>query len=485
MHSLRNDELRADKLCARLAGLGKASGRRRLEHPGTRALQLLWQAEEEAERAEVRAIDVFGAAQAAYGEALAYDPENREARLGLAAMYWNQFRDAEARRSTREQRSFRNRLEQYDDGTYANFLAGNGRISLETTPPGADVTLYRLGQTDRILTPTEPSFLGSTPLLQVEVARGSYHLEVRKEGFLAVALPVFVDRMEHARLHLRLLRSEQLAAGFVHVPAGTFWMGGDPASFGSVPRQLVDVRDFAISRLPVTMADYLEFVNELAKSDPLLARFRAPRESADAEAYFRLMPDGSFVIPEHNREGDQLLPELPVFGVSWEDAKAYCAWRSERESFTFRLPTEQEWEKASRGVDGRLFPWGDHADAGFCACSEARPGRPAPFPVGSFEDTDCSPYGVLDMAGGVGEWCSGWANPEESLRPVRGGSWTRPAQYSRVATRDGQLPRDVFTAVGFRMVQELGPMESVDLSAARPGRGNLGSAFGALDDARC
>jgi serine/threonine-protein kinase len=442
----------------------------------------LWSAEEAAEQAEVRAIDVFGAAQAAYGQALAYDPENREARLGLAAMYWNQFRDAETRRSVREQRSFQNRLEQYDDGTYANFLAGNGRISLESTPPGSDATLYRFGLEDRVLTPVEPSFLGTTPLLQVEVARGSYHLELRKDGFRPLSVPVFVDRMEHARLHVRLLSEGELAPDFIYVPGGSFWMGGDPISFGSMPRLAVEVGDFAIAQHPVTMADYLCFINDLALEDPLLARFRAPRESADAEAYFRLEDDGTFSIPEVNRDGDQITPDLPAFGVSWEDAIAYCEWRSARDGLSYRLPTEAEWEKAARGVDGRLFPWGDHPDAGFCACSEARPGRPTPFAVGAFSATDRSPYGVLDMAGGVSEWCSGWADAENTRRPVRGGCWTKPSQYSRLSTRSGHLPREVFTHVGFRLVQELEAGRGVDEAVLSGRNPRLGSGFGALDE---
>ena len=89
------------------------------------------------------AIDVFGAALTSYSQALAHDPENREARLGLAALYWNQFRDAESRRDLKDQRSYRNLVELYDDGTYATFLAGTGRLSLETAPPGCQVTLFR------------------------------------------------------------------------------------------------------------------------------------------------------------------------------------------------------------------------------------------------------------------------------------------------------------------------------------------------------
>ena len=416
----------------------------------------LWHAEERLERAEAEAIDVFGSALTSYGQALAYDSENREARLGLAALYWNQFREAEARRDMKEQRTYRALVEQYDDGTYASFLAGTGRLSLETTPPGAGVTLYRLEETDCVLTPVDPTWLGTSPLMQVDVGMGSYLLELQHEGARDSRVPLFVDRMEHVRLHLHVLPAEALPDGFVHIPAGAFWMGGDPAAFGSLPRQQVDVPDFAIAERPVTMGEYLEFINELAEADPLLARFRAPRERDEAGAYFHRAADGRYYLPDVTREGDRLAPDLPVFGVSWEDARAYAEWRGRREGVLLRLPTESEWEKAARGVDGRFFPWGDRGDGGFCKTSESQATRPSPAPVRAYSATDRSPYGVLDMGGGVAEWCDGWFDDEMTLRPVRGGSWAQPARYARVCTRSGHHAREVFPHVGVRLVRELG-----------------------------
>jgi len=416
----------------------------------------LWAAEERLERAEAEAIDVFGSALNSYGQALAYDPENREARLGLAALYWNQFRDAEARRDHKAQRTYRALVEQYDDGTYSSFLAGTGRLSLETTPPGATATLYRLEEHDRVLTPVDGKELGSSPLMQVGVAMGSYQIELTSPGHSPTRMPLYVDRMEHARLHLHLLPDGSLPDWLVHIPAGSFWMGGDPHAFGSLPRQQVDVSDFAISRYPVRMGEYLDFINELAATDPLLARFRAPRERDEAGAYFHRADDGRYYLPEVTRDGDRLEPALPVFGISWEDARAYAEWRGREDGVLLRLPTEAEWEKAARGVDGRFFPWGDHGDGGFCKTSESQPSRPAPAPVGSYPNTDVSPYGVMDVGGGVAEWCEGWFDDEMTLRPVRGGSWAQPARYSRVCSRAGHLPREVFPSVGFRLVQELG-----------------------------
>jgi len=416
----------------------------------------LWAAEERLEAAESEAIDVFGSALTSYGQALAYDPENREARLGLAALYWNQFRDAEARRDHKAQRTYRALVEQYDDGTYSNFLAGTGRLSLETTPPGVEVRLFRLEEEDRVLSPVDGKELGASPLMQVGVAMGSYEFELSHPGYRTARVPLYVDRMEHVRLHLHLLPEDALPADFVHVPAGSFWMGGDPNAFGSLPRQQVDVPDFAIARTPVTMGEYLEFINDLVAKDPLAARFRAPRERDEAGAYVHLGKDGRYYLPEVTRDGDTLAPDLPVFGISWDDARSYAEWRGRQEGVLLRLPSEAEWEKAARGVDGRFFPWGDHGDGGFCKTSESQQSRPAPVPVGSYPRTDISPYGVLDVGGGVAEWCDGWFDDEMTLRPVRGGGWAQPARYSRVCTRAGHLPREVFPFVGFRLVRELG-----------------------------
>jgi serine/threonine-protein kinase len=423
----------------------------------------LWTAEEELSEAEVGAIDTFGAAITAYGQALGHDPNNREARLGLAALYWNKFRDAEARRDVKDQHSYLSLVEQYDDGTYATFLRGNGWLHLETSPPAANAVFSRLDGKDRLLRPVQPIDLGRTPKMQVEVAMGTYELALSKDGFRTATIPVLVERNDQTRVHVHLLPVGTLPDDFVHVPAGPFWMGGDPNALGSLPRQQVYVSDFAISRRPVTMAEYLVFVNEIAGRDPVLAHFHAPRDAAEEKGYFTLQPGGEFVLPEWFRgAGLRITADLPVFGVSWEAARAYCEWLGDREDSVYRLPTEAEWEKAARGVDGRFFPWGDNGDGGFCKCSESRPGRPAPEPSESFAETDRSPYAVEAMGGGVAEWCDGWWDDEMTLRPVRGGSWVQPVQFARVCTRVGQLAREVFAHVGFRPVKEIEPRHLPD-----------------------
>jgi formylglycine-generating enzyme required for sulfatase activity len=152
----------------------------------------------------------------------------------------------------------------------------------------------------------------------------------------------------------------------------------------------------------------------------------------------------------------------PIVNVSWNDAVAYAKWAG------VALPTEAQWEKAARGTDGRIYPWGNEWDKSKCAnWSNSGEGNTImeTHPVGSFPD-GASPYGVMDMAGNVWEWCGDWYNADYyknatvrnphgpatgTVRVLRGGSWGNYGYDDcRGAFRNGSYPGYDVGDVGFR-----------------------------------
>ncbi len=156
----------------------------------------------------------------------------------------------------------------------------------------------------------------------------------------------------------------------------------------------------------------------------------------------------------------------PVINVSWTEAAAYCQWLSDKTGLLFKLPTETQWEKAARGNDQRKYPWGSQEPDKNLANFSVNIGTTTP--VGSYP-AGASPYGLLDMAGNVWEWCSDWyeagyyknspqknpAGPNSgSDRVVRGGSWYSEARNLRCAYRHDYGPSSRFN-LGFRLRQDI------------------------------
>ena len=135
---------------------------------------------------------------------------------------------------------------------------------------------------------------------------------------------------------------------------------------------------------------------------------------------------------------------------------AFCDWLSDRLGYAITLPTEAQWEKAARGTDGWTFPWGSEWREGVANTSEAGIDRTSA--VGIFPQ-GCSPYGVMDLAGNVWEWClNEYEHPERTQRTgreprvLRGGSWSSPRGFARAASRYHLDPCYRSGDVGFRVV---------------------------------
>ncbi|MDM8550090.1 SUMF1/EgtB/PvdO family nonheme iron enzyme [Desulfobacterales bacterium HSG2] len=215
--------------------------------------------------------------------------------------------------------------------------------------------------------------------------------------------------------------------GFVRIPAGKFLMGRS---------HTVELSEYSVARYPVTVAQFGSFVQD------------------------------SGYQPGEDWEEDNEYDNHPVVNVSWHDAAAYCEWLTEKlkdRRWKVQLPTEAQWEKAAGGTDGRIYPWGDEADPDKANCDDTGIGTTSAvgcFPAGA------SPYGCLDMAGNLWEWCrdrydgyssgrvSNPAYPNTgSHRVRRGGAWNFSVGFCRAASRIAGCPDSRFRYHGFRLVR--------------------------------
>ncbi|MFC2172274.1 SUMF1/EgtB/PvdO family nonheme iron enzyme [Acidobacteriota bacterium] len=422
----------------------------------TRLLDTEKRLEEVKGRLEETASEVVATLAAALG----FEKENAAAREAFADYYWECFQEAEKRLDRGSGRFYEKLVGTYHDGKYTRMLEGDGSLHLTSKPQGADVFLYRLVEKDFLLEARDERHLGQTPLSPLPLPMGSYLVILKKAGFRDVNYPVYISRNREWTGNVDFYTEEEIGDGFIHIPAGPCILGGDPETRGwCLPRSEADIADFTIAEHPVTMEEYLEFLNHIAQRNLDEAIRRSPRRSKEGGTYLVETPGGRLQLPDVDAEGDRWDPHLPVFGVSWYDARAYCTWLSQKEGREIRLPTEREWEKAARGVDGRWFPWGNRYDPCLCNMRESRRERTVPVVVQEFL-TDVSIYGVRGLAGNIRDWTGtevveGEGKEARQNYVVRGGAWGITDIYSRSAYRSPREPRMVIGNVGFRVAHNL------------------------------
>ena len=420
--------------------------------------QGLQEVRQERDALERERVECFEGVVAACEGALSHDPDNAPARALMAEVFWERLLESEAKGEALTARQHAARVRAYGGHRDRVLLRGTGSLTLRTSPEGARVTCQRVVQEGLIWGLGEPEFLGETPIERSPLEMGSYLLTIEWEGG-RLRYPVYITRDRHwhsGRAPLRL--DADVGAGFVRVAGGMFQRGGDAQAQGGAGREEVWVEAFSIAQHPITLGEYCEFINALAEEDSVDAAWaRVPRVKASGGQLWERPVEGSaFVVPRVDRDGDLWDARWPVSNVSWNDAKSYVRWRSAKDGRRYGLPTEREWEKAARGVDGRVFPWGARFDATLCKMRDSRSSRSTPEPVGSFA-ADCSVYGVRDVAGGVQEWCADPAfNGDPDRRVTRGGSWQSEAHGCRLAARRGVEPWRVSPDIGFRLVRRDG-----------------------------
>jgi formylglycine-generating enzyme required for sulfatase activity len=222
---------------------------------------------------------------------------------------------------------------------------------------------------------------------------------------------------------------------WVGIPAGTFIYGEGKE------QQELHLDRFQISRYPITNSQYQTFID------------------AGGYAEERWWRDLKKPEPEKSTWEQSNRPRT---NVDWYEAVAFTRWLTAQLNQPIRLPTEQEWEKAARGADGRQYPWGNEYINGYANVDESEEKGEyleQTTAVGLYPK-DKSPYGVRDMAGNVWEWCQNkYEHPDqidpdtsEDWRVLRGGSWVHDPGYARAAYRFRFYPDARDHGRGFRVV---------------------------------
>jgi formylglycine-generating enzyme len=227
---------------------------------------------------------------------------------------------------------------------------------------------------------------------------------------------------------------EPIGEEMVAIPAGPFVRGTSNGGYDEQPQRTIYLDTFSIDRHEVTNYQYQQFV--LATGH---------RKAGPPSRYAKSI-------------GKMRGTNQPVVYVSWEDATEYCQWKGRR------LPTEAEWEKAMRGSDGRLWPWGNQERVNGANWARVQDGYDVSSRVGQFQ-TDKSPYGVMDGAGNVMEWVADWyqesyykeapeKNPQSpeygTYRVIRGGGYTTTGADLRITSRSKMVPDFRDETIGFR-----------------------------------
>ncbi len=237
---------------------------------------------------------------------------------------------------------------------------------------------------------------------------------------------------------------EPIIPEMVLIPSGWFVYGATPNHIlrsweilKAFPAQTIFCPTFSISIYEVTTAEMRKFILDGGYDHPEYW----PEEAQS------FLPGYRSAIPARYPND-----RCPCTGVTYYEADAYCAWLAHKTGRPYRLPTEIEWEKAARGTDGRIFPWGNQWDPSACNWNDDTTGNRNPdglldgnrhvafvddYPQG------ISPYGCFNMAGNAWEWCASWfdSEPDCNFRVLRGGCYDMIGErHFRTFARRGAKP---------------------------------------------
>ena len=428
--------------------------------------------EQEGLEAELRAEHELQAA-------LRTAPDLDEAYSVIADLYQSLLLRAERDKREHEALRYQSLLELHGRKRHIEWLSSPARLTLHTDPPGATVTASRVVPGDFRHEEHHWRVLGQTPLDAVELPPGNYMLLLEAPGRHPTRYPVTVGRDEHWHgrppgqdrpFPIPLPALEALSADERYVPAGWFTCGTNSPSMDALPPRRIWVDGFIMGATPVTFGEYLTYLNDLLTTglsvEALAHQPTHPDAAGSPERQRIQMVDGAFQLVNSPANGAR----FPVVLVTPADCEGYLSWLSEQQRLPWRLPHEFEWEKAARGTDGRIFPWGDRMEPSFTNMLNSFEGAPRPCSVDATPH-DVSPYQVFGLTGNIRDWCINpylRAPPPDNSHPAllteqagthqanRGGSYNSGESFCRPTDRFASRSGRRYAIVGFRKLRRWG-----------------------------
>lgn len=447
---------------------------------------------EEAERvwtealAEMEQADaVYTRADQALATALLRDSSHQDVRQLLAELTYERILLAEHFYQPRQRAELVRLIERLDeDHQWRGRLMAPAELSVETTPPGARVTLMRYvqdGGSRRLESMPGLSELGTTPMTQVRLPPGSYLLKFTLPGRAPVQLPVLLDRGERRQVQVPLPAS--VPEGYVYVPPGCFQFGfggsEDQRKFLHTPPLhrvcMGQDKGYVIGRTEVTVGEWLAYLKALPENAPARQLFAEPRfmeagmirlrhERGVGWTYSFSVSHDRAAWPPERREGEpfayagrsrrasQDWRRFPMSGVSLEDIQGYLDWLDHSGRLPgARLCNEDEWERAARGADDRRYPHGDRLLPDEANIDETYGWKAFGPDVVGAHPASVSPFGLWDMSGNAIELTH--SIPSEPGRlMMRGGAWYYDAGVGAlIFNRTPIEPKVHDVRVGFRI----------------------------------